>query len=108
MKRKIFAYPYALWMAVFIILPLILVVYYAFTKSVDGNIVFSVENMLKVFDPVYLNVLLRSILLALECTAICLVIGYPVAYILAKYGKNAQKIIIWFMLPMRLHVGSDS
>jgi spermidine/putrescine transport system permease protein len=100
MKRKLFAYPYILWMAVFIILPLILVVYYAFGKTVDGEVIFSFDNILKVFEPVYLNVLLRSIWLALECTLICLLIGYPVAYYLARNKMNAQKLIVWIMLPM--------
>ncbi|MGI6175738.1 MAG: ABC transporter permease [Christensenellales bacterium] len=100
MKKRFFAYPYVFWMVLFILLPLFLVIYYAFTSDSSGGIQFSLEHILEAFDPIYMNVLLRSIWIALICTVICLVLGYPVALFLATNGKRAQKLIIWFMLPM--------
>lgn len=79
MKKRFFAYPYVFWMVLFILLPLFLVIYYAFTSDSSGGIQFSLEHILEAFDPIYMNVLLRSIWIALICTVICLVLGYPVA-----------------------------
>jgi spermidine/putrescine transport system permease protein len=100
MQSKLLRYPYILWMVVFILLPLLLIAYYAFTSETGEGLVLSLDNIIKTFDPVYLDVLLRSILLAVVCTAICLAIGYPVALYLARNEKKAQRLIIWFMLPM--------
>ncbi|MGI6168121.1 MAG: ABC transporter permease [Christensenellales bacterium] len=100
MLSKLLRYPYILWMVVFILLPLLLIIYYAFTSDISGQLVFSLDNIIKTFDPIYVDVLVRSIILALICTAICLVLGYPVALYMARNGKKAQRLMIWFMLPM--------
>ena len=79
MKNKSLAYPYVGWMALFVIFPLILVVIYAFPSRTGG---FTLENFatMKAYIPVFT----RSFFLALISTVICLLIGYPVAYLLSR------------------------
>lgn len=102
MKMKKAAYPYLLWMAIFIIVPLLLVLFFAFTTG-DSNdfstFKFSLDNFKRFFTPVYLDVLLRSIYLALISTIICLILGYPIAYIISKERKRAVMILM-FIIPM--------
>ena len=99
--RKWICYPYLVWMALFIIVPLILVVGYACTGTVDGKTVFTLEHFARFFQPIYLKVAGRSVLLALICTAICLVLGYPIAYILASREYSSRRILLFlFIMPM--------
>ena len=97
MKRSAFAGPYVLWMALFTVAPLIFIVYFAF-RGDDG---FTFENVRKFMDPIYLNVLWRSLYLAVYCTAICLIVGYPAAYFLASkdFSKN-QTLFVLILIPM--------
>ena len=105
MTKKIFLFSYILWLLVFIITPIILVVFYAFTQSSDGNIIFSLENFRRAFGLVYIKVLMRSVNLALICTVICFLIGYPVAYILAdKNFKSSSTILFLFLVPMWMNM----
>ena len=98
MKRQWYATPYALWMLLFTIVPLLFVVYYAFS---DGNGGFTTSNFLRILQPGYLPVLLTSLKLALYCTIICLLIGYPTAYFLASRDFSANKIlVVLILLPM--------
>ena len=99
-NHKMFALPYLAWMGIFIVVPLVLVLYYAFTKHADGHIVISAENFVKAFNPIYMGVLLRSVVLAFITTVICLLFGYPVAYILARSGRRSRIWILLFVLPM--------
>lgn len=98
MKRSWFAMPYVLWMAMFTVAPLLFVVYFAFSNA-GGE--FTLTNLRNFFDPIYLNVLWRSLYLALFCTIICLVIGYPAAHFLASkdFAKN-QALFVLILLPM--------
>ena len=85
MKRKSFlAYPYVIWSAIFIVIPLILVVIFSFTQEIDGKQVFSIANYKDLMDPIYFKVFLRSITLAGVSTLICLIVGYPVAYLVRE------------------------
>ena len=98
MNRQWYAAPYALWMLLFTLVPLLFVVYYAFTNGQGG---FTTANFLKIFQPGYLPVLLDSLKLALLCTALCLLIGYPTAYFLASRDFSANKIlVVLILLPM--------
>ena len=98
MKRSWFAYPYSLWMVIFTIAPMIFVVYFALT-SADGAL--SLGNMAAVGQETYLRILWRSMYLALICTAICLLLGYPVAYFLASKDFNRnQTLFVLILLPM--------
>ena len=98
-KRKYLAFPYAIFMLLFVLLPLALIVFYAFTNA-DGRI--SLENFINFFtDGVTFNSFLDSIWIAFITTVICFVIGFPVAYILAnkKYNRN-KTLFLLFLLPM--------
>ena len=98
MKRHWYAAPYGLWMLMFTIVPLLFVVYYAFS---DGSGGFTAENFARIIQPGYLTVLLDSLRLALYCTIICLLIGYPTAYFLASRDFSANKmLVVLILLPM--------
>lgn len=95
-KSKLLALPYVIWMALFIIAPIIIVVIYAFHNS-DGS--FTTENFVGMMD--YLPVFTRSFYLAIVATILCLLLGYPLAYILAHFGQRYQKIfLLLVILPM--------
>jgi len=106
LKKKTFqSYPYILWSLVFTIVPILIVAYYAFTEETDTGVVFTLENIKKVITPdnnfQYLRVYGKSILLAVECTAICLLIGYPAAYAMSKCSTRGRNILMMLlMIPM--------
>lgn len=101
MNRRVFAYPYIVWMVILIVAPMILVFYYALTVTADGRTVFTLEQVLKAFDPTYLGVLARSVELALISTVICLLLGYPIAYILSRMpARRAAVFSVLFLVPM--------
>ena len=101
MKRTAFLIPLYVWTAVFVLFPLAMVVYFAFTAQSDGGVVLSFENFRRFSDPMYLSVLLRSFKIAIISTAVCIVCGYPVAYTLARSKSRAKlAIIVLIMLPM--------
>ena len=96
MKNKALAIPYVIWMAIFVVAPLILVVFYAFTAKSGG---FTLENFSRMAG--YLPVFTRSFLLALIATAICLLVGYPIAYLMTREGPGFRRIAVTLiMLPM--------
>ena len=98
MKRSWFAYPYSLWMVIFTIAPMIFVVYFALT---DTSGALSLANMAAVGQETYLKILWRSLYLALICTVICLLLGYPAAYFLASRDFNRnQTLFVLILLPM--------
>ena len=98
MKRSYFASPYVLWMVIFTIMPMVFVAYYAFT---DNTGAVSFENWSQFFAPGNLNTLWVSVRLALECTAICLVLGYPAALFLASRDMSRHKtLFVLILLPM--------
>jgi len=96
MKNKGLAVPYVVWMAIFVISPLILVVIYAFTSASGG---FTLENFTAMGE--YVSVFSRSFLLAVVATLICILLGYPLAYFLAREGAGMRRIAtMLIMLPM--------
>ncbi len=96
MKTKTPAIPYIIWMAVFVVVPLLLIVVYAFTNY-DGK--FTTENFTNI--DVFLQVCGNSLYLAAVATGICLLIAYPFAYFLAQTGPAVRKVAMLFiMLPM--------
>ena len=98
-KRKNLCIPYGVFLVLFIIVPILIIVYYAFSND-DG--VPSLEAFVGFFTSVSkLNVLLTSLFVALQTTLLCLLIGYPLAYFLAdkKVNKNAVLITL-FVAPM--------
>ena len=98
-SRKQLCIPYGLFLAMFVVFPLFLVVYYAFT---DSNGTITLENFLGFFtDTTKISTLLISILVALLVTLICLLIAYPVALILSRMNKKAAFILLLlFIMPM--------
>lgn len=103
MLKKHSASPYVIWCALFIIIPLILILVYSFTAkdAISGKVVFSMENYQKFLDPLFINVFVRSVTLAFQATVICLLVGYPMAMILSKMDKKIQKTaVLLFILPM--------
>ena len=98
MKNKLYhaATPYVIWMALFVVAPIIMVVVYAFS-SADGG--FTFENFTRMST--YAVVFTRSFKLAAIATVICLLIGYPVSYMMSKEGPQFQKLaMVLIMLPM--------
>ncbi len=95
-KRALFAVPYVGWMALFVVAPIILVVVYALTSASGG---FSLENFARMGT--YAVVFTRSFKLAIVATVICLLIGYPVAYMISREGPQFQRVaMMLIMLPM--------
>lgn len=95
------AYPYVLWSAIFIVIPLLLIVFFSFTNKVDGHFVFSFDNFKRLFEPIYFTVFVRSLWLAILSTVACLILGYPIAYIISKLPiKRRNILILLFILPM--------
>jgi spermidine/putrescine transport system permease protein len=98
-SREKLAIPYVIFLVLFVVFPLLVVVYYAFTNG-DGNISFA--NFIRFFqNGKTLGTLIYSIVIALITTLICLLMAYPVAFILAK-GEYAKKhtFLMLFVLPM--------
>ncbi len=98
MKRKFFAYPYIVWMILFIAAPMLFIFYYAF--NVDGVWTFR-KCWETLTDGQKWHVLLVSVEIALGTTAICLLLGYPIAYILSNMKKSVAGFIsALFFVPM--------
>ncbi len=105
--------PYSIWALIFILVPLVFVAYYAFT---DNNFNFTTENILRFFTATsnvhaedgtmvevhtYLVIFMRSLKLAVVSTFICLLMGYPIAYIMARAPEKTQKTMMTLiMIPM--------
>ena len=95
-KRALFAVPYVGWMALFVVAPIVLVVIYAFSSAAGG---FTLENFSKMGG--YMVVFTRSFKLAIVATAVCLLIGYPIAYMISRESPRFQRIAMMLvMLPM--------
>ena len=98
MKPKLsrFAIPYVVWMALFVVAPIVLVVVYAFSSAAGG---FTLENFSRMGT--YAVVFGRSFKLALVATFICLLIGYPVSCLMSREGERFQRAaMVLIMLPM--------
>ena len=105
--------PYAVWSALFIVVPLAFIAYYAFT---DNQFAFTTENITRFFTATsnivqddgtsvevrtYLLIFMRSVKLAVISTVICLLMGYPIAYIMARAKERTQKTMVTLiMIPM--------
>lgn len=91
------AIPYIVWAALMLILPMALIALYSFMEQGNSIISFSltIDHYVKFFtDPDFLLILWRSILIAIKTTIICLILGYPVAYIIARSSERAQNILV--------------
>ncbi len=96
MRNRSLAIPYVVWMAVFVIAPLLLIVVYAFTAK-DGGVTLSNFSNMGQYFPAFRH----SFVLAVTATVICILIGYPLAYFLSKEGVLMRKVaMMLIMLPM--------
>lgn len=127
MKMKRLAYPYILWMVVFTLAPLFLVAFYAFTAyDKNGNLYLTLQGFANILStentialdffglaslfgldlqvPIYINVFAQSLQIALMSTLVCLLIGYPAAYILAQRSRQRRGgnnfLLFLFVMPM--------
>lgn len=95
-KRPLLAIPYVVWMALFVVAPIIMVVIYAFSTASGG---FTLDNFARMGT--YTVIFTRSFKLAIIATFVCLLIGYPLSYIMAKEGPRFQRVgMMLIMLPM--------
>ena len=96
LSQKMLDKPYLLWSVLFIIVPLVMVVFYAFTDKTGA---FTFSNMAQIKN--YFPTILLSVLYGLAATVICVLIGYPFAYALSKHSVNTQRtMVLLVMLPM--------
>ncbi len=102
-RRRRWSIPYAIFLAVFVIIPLVLIMFYAF-QSKDGG--FSLENFERFINqPEAANTFIYSIGIALITTLICLALGYPAAYILSRIKPSLSTLIVMlFILPMWINI----
>ena len=95
--------PYVLWSFLLIVLPLALIFLYSITTG-DNSLItihFTLDNFRKISDPIYLNVFIKSLQMGLITTGVCLVLAYPMAYIIAKFDESVQDILILLVtIPM--------
>lgn len=95
--------PVSIWMIIFVMLPLIYILVISFmTRNVYGGIDydFTLENYKELLQPLYLNVIWKSLKLAFLTTVVCLLIGYPLAYwIASKPSKTSAKLLMLVMIP---------
>lgn len=99
-QRKYLSLPYILFFLFFVITPIALILFYAFTDKVTGA--FSFSNFVKFFsDSTNIHVLVISLVYGLINTVLCLLIGYPVAYFLADKRINKSAVLVTlFIMPM--------
>lgn len=94
--RTLLDKPYLVWAILFIIAPLVMVLYYALTDSTGA---FTLNNFAEL--PEYIDIILQSIIYGVVATLICFVIGYPFAYFLTKFKMSLQRVFFFLvMLPM--------
>ena len=98
LKRQLLAGPYLVWIIGFIVLPLLMILYYAFFNE-DGS--FTLEYLSHIASPINMKAMLLSLELGIAATIICLVLAYPLAMILNNLQiKNQSLVVFIFMLPM--------
>ncbi|MBQ8877091.1 MAG: ABC transporter permease [Lachnospiraceae bacterium] len=91
------AIPYIAWAAMMLVLPMALIAMYSFTEPGNSIISFSftLEHYIKFFtDPDFLLILWRSLVIAIKTTLICLLLGYPLAYVISKSSEKMQNILV--------------
>jgi spermidine/putrescine transport system permease protein len=90
------------WLLVFFAIPIaVMFAYSLMPRGIYGRVApgFTVEHYLRFFDPLYLGILTRTFLLSIECTVICLVLAYPVAYAIARSGRWKNFLLFLVVLP---------
>jgi spermidine/putrescine transport system permease protein len=94
--------PGALWLLVFFVAPLVIMLVYSFMpRGIYGGVDpgFTFEHYRRFIDPIYLKILFRTFWISVVCTALCLVMGYPVAYVIARAGRWKNFLLFLVVLP---------
>lgn len=102
-----FIRPYMTWLGIFIVIPFLLILFYAFTT--EGNEVlafrFTLDNFIRFFDPIFVRVLVKSMQIAFVTTIISIFIGYPIAYFISITNEKAQTLLILLVtMPMWINM----
>lgn len=99
---KKFSLVYLFWGLVFIVLPLFLILAHSLSANTDlSDFAFTLDNFSRFFEPLYLKILVMSLILAGVSTIFCLLIGYPVAYIISRMKEKLRNnMILIFIIPM--------
>ena len=100
-KKSLLSTPYILWTLLFTVIPLIIIFVFSISSSNQiGKISFNftIDKYKQFFEPIYIDVFFRSVKLSLYSTIVCLIVGYPVAYIIANKGLRIRNFLIIFIL----------
>jgi len=101
MASKAILTPFFMWLVALVIIPTALIVYYAFTVDTGDGIKFSLENFKEIANSMYLEIMIRSLWMAVVSTAICLVIAYPVAmYMAREENRDKSWLLLLLIIPM--------
>ena len=102
------AIPYAVWVALMILLPMLLILLYAFTTQGNDivNFSFTLDHFIRFFtDQDFLLILWRSLVIAFKTTIICVLLGYPIAYFIARSSDKVRNILVLVItLPMWINM----
>lgn len=100
-RKSLLSTPYILWTILFTIVPLLIILIFSLSASSKiGNLSmdFTLDRYVQFFEPIYADVFFRSIKLSLYSTAFCLILGYPVAYIIANKKMKMRNFLILFII----------
>ena len=99
-------YPYVVWITIMIVVPMLMIFAFAFMKDEGTGIYFTLENFRRFFsDETFPNVLKRSLGIALSTTLVCILLGYPAAYIISKAeGKKKSLFVLLMTMPMWINM----
>lgn len=100
-KKSLLSTPYILWTVLFTIVPLIIILIFSLSASSKiGSLStdFTLDRYVQFFEPIYADVFFRSIKLSLYSTVFCLILGYPVAYIIANKKMRIRNFLILFII----------
>lgn len=102
MIKKLASGPYLFWIAMFIIVPIVMIFFFSLVQvDSEGNMQITLSNYTRAFDPIYITVMWRSLKIALQATIICFLVGYPMAMILSKMDPKIRTFaIMMFVVPM--------
>ena len=95
--------PYLIWSLLIVIIPLVLIILYSVTTGGNElvNIKFTGDNFKKIGEPIYMDVLKKSLILGVISVSICLVLGYTLAYIISRFKDGTQDLLILLVtIPM--------
>ena len=107
-STKRLSYPYIVWISIMILVPMFLIFLYSIIDPNDGRPLafsFTLDNYRQVFTPIFLNTLRSSFMIAFIATLLCLVLGYPVAWIISQMSyKKQSTMILLFIMPMWINM----